>query len=158
MHKIKCMRCYVRKDIHEITFWICNLTKLEVSEFQTRGFGCKTGCSGFKHLSGQNRKFRFQPVFAMACVARRGRGPGVRGTSHACVHVAHGDSGGGMRRRDEAGRRRPGEALTVKRKRRWTSPVTARTGSGGEQAARRRTAAAGGGRRRRLCTAREGAG
>ena len=165
MHKIKYMRCYVRKDIHEITFWICNPNK--------------TGGSGFRHLSGQNRKFRFLkpavPVSAGLCqgvrgarvraqrprrrrkAARRGRAREGQGAHARRVP----DGGESHRRRHgrvpavEQGRSGPEEVRTGCSRARRSSPHKWTARRGDEETPRRRRAVAGEGARRRPCTANE---
>ena len=81
---------------------------------------------------------------------------GAHGDEEEAVDLT-GDSADGERQRAggaaRRGRSRPGQARTAMRRRRWTSPATARTGSGGERVTRWQwaEALAGGpaGRRRR---------
>ena len=133
----------MRKDIHEITIWICNPNK--------------TGGSGFKHLSGQIQKFRF---LKPAVPGSAGFCQGVRGAATARVarrarvrtsRTATVARGGATRQ----GWRGAGGTRTACPRRRRVSPAAARAEGSNGGAARRRTAPAGGGARRRACTARE---
>ena len=141
-------------------FGYATLTKPEVPEFQTGGSGCKTGYSGFKHLSGQNRKFRFLkptvPVSAGHWRTVRSKEPDRPRLDFDAATVAQRRHG--RVPAAEQGRSGPKEARTGCSTARRSSPWHQTARNGDEAAARRRGAAAGGVARRGLCAAMEEAG
>ena len=126
----------MRKDIHEITIWICNPDK--------------TGGSGFNHLSGQNRKFRFlKPAVSVSA----GHWRTVRSKEPDRPRLDFDAATMAQRRHGrvpaaEQGRSGPKEARTGCSTARRSSPWHQTARNGDEAAARRRGAAVGGVARR----------